>query len=384
MQSTEAPQYTAFRGQIATFLRKEIAPHANQFDIEEKVPRAIIDLLAEQGYLGASLDPSWGGKGYSQYQLALLMEEVGKVCSSLRSLLTVHLSLVAETVQRWGTDTIKNQYLPALAKGEKIAAFCLSEPETGSDASAVQTRWEETEEAFVLTGVKKWTTFGQVADVFLVIAGSETGGHAAFLVDKNLPGLQVKSLKGILGTKASMLAQIELNQVEVPKENLLGKKGLGFIQIANTALDNGRFSVACGSVGIAKACLTESIAYAKNRKQFDAPIASFQLIKQKISQMLVKTKAAEQMCYQAAKLRDEKNFNAMIHTNMAKYFSSVAAMEIATEAVQIHGAEGCHEQSNVQRYFRDAKIMEIIEGSSEIQEVFIAEQAVKSLKGIIE
>lgn len=364
------------------FIKTELLDQANGYDKEGFIPQSLIDKLATAGYLGATLPVEYGGRGMDQLSYGILNEEIGRACSSTRSLITVHSSLTAETILRWGTKEQKDKWLPLLASGKKIAAFGLSEPETGSDAQNITTAYVETDKGFVINGVKKWITFGQIADVFVIIAKNEKG-ISAFLIDRETPGLEVKPLSGILGTRASMLAEIHLINCEVPKENLLGKKELGFMQIVNTALDNGRYSVACGSLGIARACLEDSIKYSKSRKQFGSLLKEHQLIKQKIANMITEVKAATLLCYNAGYLRDKKDPDAFIQTSVAKYFASVTANRAASEAVQLHGALGCHDSLSVQRYFRDAKVMEIIEGSSEIQQIMIANQGLTSLSSIL-
>lgn len=376
-------QHEALRASFAAFFAHEVSPFANQWDREERIPETLVPKLAEAGFLGAGLPKEYGGQGWDQLAVGLLHEECGRACSSVRSLLTVHHSLVGMTVERWGSAEQRASLLPKLANGDKIAAFCLSEPDAGSDAQSIRTVYTEDGDSFVLNGVKKWTTFGQWADVFLVVANSAKG-ISTFLVDRNLPGVVVKPLSGMLGTTASLLAEIHFSNVEVPAGALLGRKGMGFLQIVNTALDHGRFSVGCGSLGIARACLEDSIHYAQKREQFGQVLLEHQLIRKKITDMVVAVKAARLLCYQAANLRDRRDPNSIIQTSLAKYQASVAANDVAREAVQIFGAAGCHSGSNVQRYFRDAKIMEIIEGSSEIQQQLIAGYAGQNLDTLMD
>ncbi len=370
------------RKEAREFTDKYIKPFANDFDENEAIPEEIIQRMAKAGYLGATISPEFGGRGLGQLSYGILMEEIGRGCSSVRSLITVHSSIVSETILRWGTKTQKANWLPKLVKGETIAAFGLSEPNVGSDAKNIQTSYEEKEDHFILNGTKKWITFAARADLFVIIAKNEDG-TSAFLVEKDFPGVEIVPIKGILGTRASMLAEIKLVNCIVPKENLLGVQGMGFLQIVNTGLDNGRYSVACGSLGIGLASLEDSIDYAKSRIQFEVPIKEHQLIKHKITKMITGVKAARLICYNAGWLRDQRSPNAIIQTSMAKYVASKMAFEAATEAVQIHGANGCHNQYSVQRYFRDAKVMEIIEGSSEIQELLISKYAFTDITSIL-
>lgn len=370
------------RKRVAAYVAREVMPFADHWSKAEAIPAEALKKLASEGYLGATIPVKYGGLEMDQVSYGIINEEVGKGCSSLRSLITVHSSLVSETILRWGTDAQKQYWLPLLAKGIRLAAFCLSEPETGSDAKNITTSYEDKKDHAVINGVKKWTTFGQVADVYLVIAKNPEG-ESAFLVERNTTGIEVKPLNGMLGTQASMLAEIHFTECKVPMENLLGRKGMGFMQVVNTALDNGRYSVACGSVGIARACLEESIAFSKTRKQFGVLLKEHQLTKQKIANMITNVKAAQLLCFNAGYLRDAKSPDAFIQTSVAKYFASRAANRIASDAVQLHGALGCHDALPIQRYFRDAKIMEIIEGSTEIQQLLIADYGISNLRSII-
>jgi glutaryl-CoA dehydrogenase (non-decarboxylating) len=368
--------------EFKAFVNKELLHQANDYDKQGFIPGEFIQKLGASGYLGATMPELYGGRGMDQVSYGVLNEEIGRACSSTRSLITVHSSLTAETILRWGTKQQKEKWLPLLAKGTKLAAFGLSEPEAGSDAGSIKTIYQEQAGNYLLNGHKKWITFSQIADLFVIIAQGEKG-ITAFLVERNTPGLTVKPLDGILGTRASMLGEMHLTNCIVPQENVLGKIGWGLQQIVSTALDNGRYSVACGSLGIARACLEDSIHYVKNRSQFGHLLKDHQLTKQKITNMITEVKAADLLCRNAGYLRDKKDPNSIIQTNVAKYFASRIANTIAADAVQLHGAMGCHDSLSIQRYFRDARIMEIIEGSTEIQQILIADHGIASLSSIL-
>lgn len=376
-------QHKEWRNECRAWIAGHITPYANDWDRAEEVPRTAISALASAGYLGATIPTDYGGQSLDPLSYALLTEEMGKACSSMRSLLTVHCSLVAETLARWGSREQKERWLPSLASGEKLAAFALSEPETGSDAKNVQCRFEQRPEGFLLNGVKKWTTFGEYADLLLVLARDDAG-VSAFLLERETPGLEVRAIRGMLGTRASMLAELRMQDCLLPPDALLGRSGLGFLQIANTALDNGRFSVACGALGICKAALDAAGDYARRREQFGKPLAEFQLIRRRLAQMATDSKAAQLLCYNAAALRADRKPNAILQTAMAKYFASEAAVRVADHAVQIHGALGCHDALSLQRYYRDARILTIIEGSSEMQELLLGEQAASSPDALLD
>jgi hypothetical protein len=356
---------TAFR----EFADAHIVPHANSWDRAECMPAEVVRQLADKGWLGAVLPAT----GFNMVEFGLLNEELGRGCSSIRSLLTVH-SMVALTIGRWGTEAQKTQWLEKLRQGQAIAAFALTEPEAGSDAGGIRTEAVASGDDFLLSGHKKWITFAQIADLFLVFARSQRG-PCAFLLERNTPGLVISPVHGMLGTRASMMAELHLEQCRVPKQDLVGAPGFGLSLVASSALDCGRYSVAWGCVGIAQACLETCLQYTGQRKQFGALLRDHQLVQRMIAQMVVGVKAARLLCYNAGELKDAGDPTSMIETSIAKYFACRTAVEIARDAVQILGANGCSSEYPAERFYRDAKIMEIIEGSNEIQEITIAQSA---------
>jgi len=358
------------REAFRAFVQEEIMPRADQYDREERTPPEIIEKVARQGYLGAIVPGEYGGGGMNMITFGLLNEEIGRGCSSIRSLLTVH-SMVEHAIVRWGSTRQKTAWLPRLATGEIIAAFGLSEPHVGSDASSIETSARPEDDAYIISGQKRWTTYGQIADLFLIFAQCD-GKVSAFLVERDTPGLSVEPISGMIGTRASMLAALHLHDCRVRKENLLGGRGFGLAAVATSALDIGRYTVAWGAVGIAQACLEASLQYSSERKQFGGYLKDHQLIRQMITRMIVNVKAARLLCYQAGDLKDSGDPRTIMETWIAKYFASTTAAQAASDAVQIHGAYGCSEAYPVQRYWRDAKVMEIIEGSTQIQEITIA------------
>jgi len=367
LTSQQKDDKSNFRG----FVNKEVVPHANSSDQEECTSPKLIEKFAHQGYLGAVLPEEFGGKSMDMITYGLLNEEIGRGCSSLRSLLTVH-SMVAYALCRWGNKSQKEYWLPKLASGKVIAAFALSEPNVGSDAKSIESTATLSGDSYIVNGQKKWITYGQIADVFLVFA-QYSGKPSAFLVEKNSPGLSIQPISGMLGVRASMLAQLNLRDCRIPQENLVGRLGFGLSYIASSALDYGRYSVAWGSVGIAQACLEACIQYTSERKQFGVYLKEHQLIRQMITEMIVNVKAARLLCYQAGYLKEIGDPNSITETSIAKYFASTTATKVANDAVQIHGANGCTSEYSVARYLRDAKIMEIIEGSTQIQQITIAD-----------
>lgn len=352
------------------FVEAEVVPRADEYDRQERFPADLVQKVARRGFLGAVVPREYGGGGMSMVSFGLLNEELGRGCSSLRSLLTVH-SMVALTVARWGSRQQKGRWAAGLASGEIVGAFGLTEANVGSDAANVETSAAADGDSYVLNGGKRWTTFGQLADLFLVFAQCE-GKPTAFLVERGSPGLSVEPMTNLLGTRASMLAELTLRDCRVPAENMVGRPGFGFTYIASSALDCGRYSVAWGCVGLARACLEASVRYATRRKQFGSALIEHQLIQQKVSDMIAGYKAARLLCLHAGSLRDAGDPAAIMETSLAKYFASVAASKASADAVQIHGANGCGGEYPVQRYFRDARIMEIIEGSTQMQQINLA------------
>lgn len=362
----------AARAAFRLFVDTQVAACAEQCDRDELVPSKLIEAMCERGYLGSIVPREMGGQGWDMLTYGLLHEEIGRCSAAIRSLITVH-DMVAQTVLRWGTDFHREQWLEKLTRGEVIAAFAVSEPNIGSDLSTVETSARSCgDDEFVLNGTKNWISFAQIADLFLILTRCE-GKPTAFLVERDRPGLSVKPQEGLLGLRGSMLGQVTLNNCYVPRRNLIGRQGFALFSVIPTALGLGRFSVAWGCVGIAQACLETSLDYTSRRKQFGMLLKEHQLIKQMISRMATNVKAARLLCSQVAYLKDAGDPLEISETFVAKYFASRTAMQAAADAVQIQGAYGCTSSAAVQRYFRDAKVMEIIEGSTQIQEITIAD-----------
>lgn len=352
------------------FVEKEVFPIADMQDHKECLEEHIVEKLADKGYLGAVISSSYGGKEWDPIVSGIMHEEFGRASTGLRSLFTVH-EMVAIAIQRWGSEEQKEKWLPKMAKGEVIGAFALTEPEVGSDAKSIQTVAVHKENHFVINGQKKWITMGQIADIFLVFAKYDDK-PTAFIVEGNRAGFTRKLIKGMLGFRASMGAELFFQDCEVPEENMVGKCGTGLTHVALSCLDHGRYTVACGCVGLGQACLEESTNYARKRKQFGERLINNQLIKKMITEMAVQVKAARQLCYYAGCLKMQKHSDSINETWVAKYFASTMLDKICSDTVQIHGANGCNQASRVERLFRDAKINSIIEGSSQMHELLIA------------
>lgn len=352
-----------------TFVDEHIAPYADQYDRDQALPEELFQLMGEKRYLVPTLPRDVDGLGMDMQTYGLFAEEIGRGCQSVRNMVSVQ-GMAAHAILRVGNRAQRERWLPRISSGETIAAFALTEPTTGSDAQNVKTSATRTANGYILNGTKKWISFGTRADLFLVIVQCE-GGAGAFVVERGTPGFITTQINNMLGLRASMLGELHFDSSELPEENLIGKEGLGFAWAANTALDYGRYSTACGCVGLAQACLEASQRYSNERTQFGVPIREHQLVRQMLTNMLVNTQAARLLCQQAGYLRDKGMPDAIRSTLVAKYFASTSVMQIASDAVQIHGANGVGSDYSVQRYLRDAKIMEIIEGTTQIQQVLI-------------
>lgn len=357
--------------QVREFSDKNIRPFATQYEIEERIPPSLIQEMAKRGYLAAPFPKEYCGLGLTPVSYGIFTEEIGKACSSTRALLTVHTSLVGETLLRWGSEYQKNKYLIPMAKGEKIAAFGLTEPDVGSDAGNIQTSYQKMNNKFIINGKKKWISLGDIADLILV-AASNKGKVSTFLVERNFKGVTTTPIKGLLAGRSDHIAEIELDNVEVPEENLVGKLEEGFAYVINTALDYGRYSIAWAGVAIAQAAIEQMVTYARTRRQFGQKLCNFQLIQGIIADAITKVRAARALCMHAGELREKNNKDAIIETTIAKYFTSKIAMQVTTNAVQVLGGNGCYNKYPVERLFREAKVLEIIEGTSQIQQGIIS------------
>ena len=359
------------RAEFKRFVDREIIPFADEFDRQESIPKTTIEKLARQGYFGALLPPKYGGTQMESIAYGFLNEEVARGSASLQSLLVVY-GMVTSALLRWGSRSQKEFWLPKFATGEAVPGFCLSEVNAGSDTQGMETTAIPSDGGYLLRGHKRWSSYGQIADVFLVFARCE-GQPTAFLVERDRPGLSLKPISGMVGMKSAMLAQVFLEDCWIPSGNRVGQPGFGLSYIAYTALDTARYNVAWGSVGIARAALEACLEYTNERQQFGDRLKEYQLIQQMITEMVVKTKAARLLCYQAGYLREIGAPESIMETLIAKYFASTAVTKITTDAVQVHGAYGCSGESPVQRYWRDAKIMEIVEGSTQLLQTMIPE-----------
>jgi glutaryl-CoA dehydrogenase (non-decarboxylating) len=361
------------RDRARTFAADRIAPWAGEIDERQTTPAHVLTAMRASGYLGAALPGRWGGGGLDPVSYGLVTEEVGRVCSSVRSLMTVH-NMAAQAILRVGDPGQRADLLPRLCTGERIIAFALTEPDAGSSIETLATEAVEHGGGYLLNGVKKWTTYGQVADLFLVFA--HCGGRSiALVVDRHSAGLAVNPVRDLLGTRGAMLAELRFDDVAVPASHRLGPVGAGTSFVANTALDHGRFSVAWGSTGIIRACLDACVSYTRQRRQGGHALKDHQLVRRHLTDMLVAHTAARALCHRSACLREDGDPRAVMETAMAKYYAAGAARRAATDAVHLHGANGCGPEYPVGRYLRDATVMGIVEGTDEIHQVSLANYA---------
>ncbi|RCX18346.1 hypothetical protein DFR58_105110 [Anaerobacterium chartisolvens] len=355
------------------FVDSEIVPLAAAFDQNEYISFDIINKMVEKGFWGAELPREYGGRGFDMISYGLFNEEIGRGCANIRNLVGVQ-GMVSSAILKWGSDEQKNNWLPRMASGEITAAFALTEPDIGSDVKSMKTSVMQDNSEYIINGSKKWITFGQSANLYLVFAQCD-GKVGAFLVERDTPGFSTKPIKGLLGFRGSMLAELNFDECRIPKENIVGRLGFGLSHVANYGLTHGRYSTAWGCVGLAQGCLDACVKYASERKQFDTYLKEHQLIQQMIADMMTNVTAARLLCLHAAYLREAGDQRSIMETSLAKYFASTIASKAASDAVQIHGANGCSAKYPVARYMRDAKIMEIVEGSTQIQQVLIARHA---------
>ena len=359
------------------FADNEIAPRVRENDRAARFDRELATKLGEIGFLGAPVAEEYGGRGLDYLSYALIVEQVGRADSSARTVVSVQTSLVAGSIEKWGTEEQKRKWLPRLCSGEALGCFGLTEPDAGSDPASLRTRAKKTDSGWTITGNKMWISMGSVAELALIFAQTDPEkkhrGLACFLVPTETAGYSAQEIHGKLGLRSSDTAEISLDDVEVPDDALLGEVGDGF-KIAMSSLDNGRYSVAAGCVGICDGCVDASVAYAKERKQFGVPIASFQLVQELIADMIVKRDAARLLVYRAGELKDRGVRNT-VETSIAKYYATEAAVECANAAIQVHGGSGYVDDYPVERYLRDARVTTLYEGTSQIHKLIIGRDA---------
>ena len=364
MDFTLTPEQELVRSSAREFCERELVPHARDWDRAEEMDRGVVAKLAAAGYLGA-----WD---LDTVSYCLVMEELGRADSSVRGIVSVNNGLAGKTIAKWGTDVQKQQWLPRMCSGEALGCYGLTEPGSGSDPASLVTRATRDGGDWVIDGSKIFITLGSWAGVALVFArtgGEGPRGITCFLVPTDSPGFSARKIDGKLGLRAQDTAELFFDGVRVPDSARLGEEGAGF-KVAMSALDNGRISLAAGAVGVAQACVDASVAYAGERTQFGKPLARFQLIQELIAEMAVETEAARLMAWRAAVLAD-RGESYTLAASQAKYYASEVAVRAANAALQVHGGYGYVDEFPVARYLRDARVLTLYEGTSQIQKLLI-------------
>jgi butyryl-CoA dehydrogenase len=363
------------------FTTNEIVERARENDRNERFDVELVEKIAAQGYLGAIVPREYGGAGLDYLTYGVIVEEIGRGDSAMRTVISVQTSLVCSAIMRWGTEEQKQRYLPKLCSGEWLGCFGLTEPDTGSDAANQRTRAKRTDSGWVINGAKMWISLGNYAKLAMIFAQTDPEkGHrglACFLVEtEGNDGFAPQEIHHKLGLRGSDTASISLSDCEVPEDALLGEVGDGF-KVAMSSLDSGRYSVAAGCVGICEGCVDASVSYAKEREQFGRPIASFQLVQAMLADMKVETDAARMLVYRAGYLKDSGQ-PSTTETSIAKLYATEAAVKCANTAIQVHGGSGYVDDHPVERYFRDVRVTTLYEGTSQIQKLIIG----RALTGI--
>jgi butyryl-CoA dehydrogenase len=367
-------QQRMIRDAARDFAKQEIIPHAAAWDRDETFPADVVKKMGELGFMGINVPEQYGGAGMDMVSYVLAMEEISAACASCGVIMSVNNSLVCWPLETYATEDQKRKFLIPLAKGEKLGAYCLSEPDAGTDAANQKTMAKRDGDEWVLNGMKNFITNGSTADTLIVFAHTDPElrhkGIYGFIVETDREGFSVISKEKKLGIRASDTAQLAFDNVRIPADQQLGPDGAGF-KVAMSTLDGGRIGIASQALGIAKAALAAAVEYAKQREQFGKPIAKFQAIQWKIADMRTRYEAARLLTLQAANLKDQGERYSQ-ESAMAKLFASEAANYIAEEAVQIFGGNGYSKEFPVERYFRDARITSIYEGTSEAQRLVIS------------
>ncbi len=372
-------QHKMIRDAARDFARAEVAPGASARDAEGKYPAEVVKKMGELGFMGVFVPEKWGGAGMDVFAYILALEEISVACASTGVIMSVNNSLYCDPVLRYASDEQKTKFLVPFAKGERLGAFSLSEPNSGSDSAAMNTQAKKSGNTWVLNGTKYWVTNGNEADCTIIFAQTDKEkrhkGITAFLVPRDTPGCKIGKLEHKLGICASSTAEILLEDCAVPEGNVLGPIGEGF-KIAMSTLDGGRIGIAAQAIGIARASLEASVQYSKVRTAFGKPIHDLQAIQFMLADMATRTDASRLLAHRAAALKDA-GAKYTKEAAMAKLFASEAAMWVATKGIQAHGGYGYTKEFPVERFFRDAKITEIYEGTSEIQRLVIASNLIK-------
>ena len=379
MDFSLSEEHLMIRDAARDFAQTELLPGVIERDNAQTFPDALVRKMGDLGFMGIMVDPKYGGSGMDAISYVLIMEELSKIDASASVMVSVNNSLVCYGLEAYGTEEQKQKYLTKLASGESIGAFCLSEPEAGSDATSQKTTAIDKGDHYIINGTKNWITNGGRSDVYLVIAQTDKDkGHKginAFIVEKGMPGFDIGPKEDKLGIRGSDTHTLQFNDVRVPKENRIGEDGFGF-KFAMKTLSGGRIGIAAQALGIASGAYELALKYSKERKAFGTEICNHQAIAFKLADMATDIEAARMLVMKAAWDKDQGN-NYDMSSAMAKLYASKIAMEHTVEAVQIHGGNGFVKEYHVERLMRDAKITQIYEGTSEIQKIVISRGVIK-------
>jgi alkylation response protein AidB-like acyl-CoA dehydrogenase len=363
------------RDTVRQFMEAEVRPLIREYERAEKFPAEQVRRLGEMGFCGMLVPEQWGGAGTDTISYVVMLEEVARVEASMAVTLSVTNSVAAAPLSKHGTEAQKRKYLPRLARGEILGAFCLTEPQAGSDSAALQTRAERRNGGYLLNGTKSWVSNAGAAGLYVVFAKTDPAagarGVTAFLVEPSSPGFRIARYEDKMGLRLSHSAEIVFDHCEVAEENRLGEEGQG-LKIALEALDGGRVGIAAQGVGIAQGALELAAAYAKQRRAFGHPISEFQAIQWMLADMQTEIEAGRALAHQAAWMRDQKVERLGPYSARAKLYASEMVNRVVAKAVQIHGSVGYSRESDVERKYRDARVLTIYEGTSEIQRIVIA------------
>jgi len=365
------------RDMVREFAAREVAPHIREWDTEGKVGRGIIDKLGESGILGLPIPESCGGLGLDYISLALACDELEYVDTSLRVIMSVHVGLNSLSLLQWATEEQKQRWLAPQAEGSKIATFGLTEPAAGTDAGSIESTAVRDGDSYILNGSKMWISLADIADHFLVFASIDRSlkhnGLTAFILERGMEGFTTGTIKGKLGIRAGNTGELAFDNVRVPLENRIGEDGEGF-KVAMSCIDQGRFTVAAGAVGLTRAALDASVTYANQRETFGQPIGRHQLVQQMIAHMASGLETSRLLVYRAAELKNRGIRNTR-ETSLAKWHACDVAIKAADDAVQIHGSYGFSNEYPVERYLRNARGAVIYEGTREVHQILQAEYA---------
>ncbi len=378
MDFSLAPAQRELQRVARDFAQREIAPHVAEYDREERFPREIVRKMGALGLMGGVIPEEYGGAGLDYLSLTLIVEELSRACHVMGVMASFPSGLVGAGVLRYGTEEQKRKYLAPLARGEILAGAGVTEPHSGTDVASMQTTVRREGNDYVIDGAKMWISNLDHGEWFLTFATLDRSlkakGVCAFIVEKSWPGVSVSPVKNKVGYRPIATGELRLDGVVVPRENLVGHEGEGF-KVAMCAVESGRLGVAARALGMTQACIDASVTYAKERVVFDQPIAKYQLIQSKITDMVVGLESARYLTYRLACLKDKGAERARMESSLAKMYATDVLMRSATEACQIHGAYSASDEYPVGRYFRDAKFFQIVEGTNELHRILIAEHA---------